>query len=168
MQSEESKKAKGGTSSPCVPTAERYSPQVARSQSSRGNFFIQNVFCLYPCEKKERKPASSNTFAYIIHGSRLIGGVKGPRALVRSFASNQWCGGGRKIPQVAAAYAGWRVEFAARRLAVGPPWLKLEPCSPNTRREGGRAERPSIKTAPTEREPNAAPDETPLSEMARA
>lgn len=88
---------------------------------------------------RKRKPAaSSNTSAYIIHGSRLIGAVKGPHApringcAARPKNTTTGCCGGN---------------LAVRRLAVGLPWLKLEPCSPNTRRAGGIAERPSINGA---------------------
>jgi len=61
------------------------------------------------------------------------------------------------------------VEFAARRLASPRRGASLAKTGavfaqhPAGGRAGGLNERPSIKTA---REPNAAPDETPLSEMA--
>jgi hypothetical protein len=152
VKSEESKKAKGGTSPPCSPRPLRdihLKSHAVRVQEE--TFYAKCIFSLslsLSLWENERKPASSNTSAYIIHGSRLIGGVKGPRALVPWFASNQWCDGGgdRKIPQVAAAaYAGWNSRRGASpRLAVGLPWLKLEPCSPNTRRASGRAERTPI------------------------
>jgi hypothetical protein len=86
VRSQRKQKAAHRHHAPRPLSAERYSPQVARSQSSRGNFLHKMYFAsltLSPWESK-RKPASSNTSAYIIHGSRLIGGVKGPRALVGS------------------------------------------------------------------------------------
>lgn len=110
--------------------------------------------------ESERKPASSNTSAYIIHGSRLIGGVKGPRALVGSPRINGATAATEKYHRLPPLRIRGGIRGAAPRrgasLAKTGAVFAQHPA-------GGLNERPSIKTA---REPNAAPDETPLSEMA--